>query len=69
MAAARLSEVPFATILVLEAGGDENVVSDCPALAAYLQLGKLDWQYKTEPQSTACLAMKGFVSINYNMAP
>jgi glucose dehydrogenase (acceptor) len=27
-----------------------------PALAAYLQLSELDWQYKTEPQPTACLA-------------
>ena len=61
--ASRLSEIPYFNVLLLEAGGDENVVSDCPALAAYLQLGKLDWQYKTEPQSKACLGLTGYVSI------
>ena len=34
----------------LEAGGDETEISDVPALAAYLQLGSMDWKYKTEPQ-------------------
>ena len=34
----------------LEAGGDETEISDVPALAAYLQLGAMDWKYKTEPQ-------------------
>ncbi len=24
--------------------------TDVPALAAYLQLGRMDWKYKTEPQ-------------------
>ena len=37
-------------ILLLEAGGDETEISDVPALAAYLQLGRMDWKYKTEPQ-------------------
>ena len=42
--------------MLLEAGGDETEISDVPALAAYLQLGKLDWKYKTEPQpGVACL--------------
>jgi hypothetical protein len=26
------------------------IVPDVPVLAAYLQLGKMDWKYKTEPQ-------------------
>lgn len=47
--ASRLSEVPHWTVLLLEAGPDENEISDVPSLAAYLQLSKLDWQYKTEP--------------------
>ena len=34
----------------IEAGGDETEISDVPALAAYLQLGSMDWKYKTEPQ-------------------
>ncbi|KAL1132205.1 hypothetical protein AAG570_010162 [Ranatra chinensis] len=54
----RLSEVEEWNVLLLEAGGDETEISDVPLLAAYLQLSKLDWQYKTEPQGTACLAMK-----------
>ena len=58
----RLSENPAHSVLLLEAGGDETEVSDVPALAGYLQLSKLDWQYKTEPQPTACLAYIGHVS-------
>ena len=52
----RLSADPDKRVLLLEAGGDETETSDVPALAAYLQLSELDWQYKTEPQGTACLA-------------
>lgn len=51
----RLSEMENWTVLLLEAGGDETEISDVPLLAAYLQLSQLDWQYKTEPQGTACL--------------
>ena len=43
-------------VLLLEAGSDETEISDVPALAAYLQLGRMDWKYKTEPQpDRACL--------------
>ncbi|XP_026466570.1 glucose dehydrogenase [FAD, quinone] [Ctenocephalides felis] len=55
----RLSEVENWNVLLLEAGGDETEISDVPLLAAYLQLSKLDWKYKSEPQGTACLAMNG----------
>ena len=42
--------------LLLEAGGDETEISDVPALAAYLQLGRMDWKYKTEKQEgRACM--------------
>lgn len=58
----RLTENPHDTVLLLEAGGDETEVSDVPALAGYLQLSKLDWQYKTEPQPSACLGYLGRVS-------
>ncbi|XP_063219270.1 glucose dehydrogenase [FAD, quinone] [Bacillus rossius redtenbacheri] len=54
----RLTELEPWTLLLLEAGGDETEISDVPLLAAYLQLSKLDWKYKTEPQGTACLGMK-----------
>ena len=53
----RLSEMRQASVLLLEAGEDETEISDVPALAGYLQLSKMDWKYKTEPQSSACLAM------------
>lgn len=45
----RLSEISHWSVLLLEAGPDENEISDVPSLAAYLQLSGLDWQYKTEP--------------------
>lgn len=45
----RLSEISHWSVLLLEAGPDENEISDVPSLAAYLQLSRLDWQYKTEP--------------------
>jgi len=51
----RLTEVANWKVLLLEAGADELEISDVPLLAAYLQLSQLDWQYKTEPQGSACL--------------
>ncbi|XP_014475855.1 PREDICTED: uncharacterized protein LOC106745092 [Dinoponera quadriceps] len=54
----RLSEIEKWNVLLLEAGGDETEISDVPLLAGYLQLSQLDWQYKTEPQIGACLAME-----------
>lgn len=58
----RLSENPDWKILLIEAGGDENEISDIPSLAGYLQLSDLDWKYKTEPpmgDNAYCLAMVG----------
>lgn len=60
--ASRLSENPFDNVLLLEAGGDENEISDVPTLAHYLQLSDMDWMYKTEPQANACLGFTGRVS-------
>ena len=65
MLANRLSEMEDWTVLLLEAGGDETEISDVPVLAAYLQLSKLDWKYKTEPQGTACLGE--LYLFNYNL--
>lgn len=50
--------MPQWKVLLLEAGPDENEISDVPSLAAYLQLSKLDWTYKTEPTGRACNGMK-----------
>ncbi|XP_049311685.1 glucose dehydrogenase [FAD, quinone] [Bactrocera dorsalis] len=56
--ASRLSEVPHWRILLLEAGGQETEISDVPLLSLYLHKSKLDWKYRTQPQNTACQAMK-----------
>lgn len=50
----RLSEVERWRVLLLEAGGDETEISEVPIMAAYVQLTKLDWQYKTEPSDASC---------------
>lgn len=56
----RLSENPEWTVLLVEAGGEEGVLSDIPMMYGGLQLTPMDWQYKTEPLGPyACNAMKG----------
>nr|XP_033329051.1 glucose dehydrogenase [FAD, quinone]-like [Megalopta genalis] len=59
--ASRLSEISNWTVLLLEAGGDENEVTDVPILAGYTQLTEFDWKYQTSPPITSayCLAMIG----------
>lgn len=59
--ASRLSEVYNWTVLLVEAGGDENEVTDTPSMAGYLQLTDIDWQYKTHPPKNHgyCQAMAG----------
>uniref|UniRef100_A0A0P5TWX8 Glucose dehydrogenase (FAD, quinone) n=1 Tax=Daphnia magna TaxID=35525 RepID=A0A0P5TWX8_9CRUS len=52
----RLTEVADWKVLLLEAGGDETIVSDIPATAFYLQRTDIDWQYRTVAQSGSCLA-------------
>jgi choline dehydrogenase-like flavoprotein len=56
-----LSEIHNWTILLLEAGGDENEISDVPAFAGMLQMSEMDWQYKTTPPASRryCQAMVG----------
>lgn len=53
----RLSENPNWTILLLEAGSDENVLSDVPVLFPVLQTSSIDWQFVTEPSDKYCLSM------------
>ncbi|XP_016985448.1 glucose dehydrogenase [FAD, quinone] [Drosophila rhopaloa] len=55
--AARLSENPRWRVLLLEAGGPENYAMDIPIVAHLLQLGDVNWKYKTEPSNSYCLAM------------
>lgn len=54
----RLSENANWTVLLLEAGGDETLLSEVPMIFPTLQLSPMDWQFKTEPSSTYCLGMK-----------
>lgn len=63
----RLTEMENWNVLLLEAGGDETEISDVPLLAAYLQLSKLDWKYKSEPQGTACLGIFIFTVYELNI--
>ncbi|XP_028037753.1 glucose dehydrogenase [FAD, quinone]-like [Bombyx mandarina] len=54
--ASRLTEdKPKATVLVIEAGKPEMLISDIPALARYLQLTDYAWPYTMEHQSGVCL--------------
>jgi len=51
----RLTENEGWSVLLIEAGGHETILSGVPLLAAHQQQSENDWQYKTEPQNTACL--------------
>ncbi|KAJ8985247.1 hypothetical protein NQ317_018277 [Molorchus minor] len=53
----RLSENPYWNVLLLEAGPDEVSITDLPLMFPTLQTTPFDWQYKTEPGETYCLAM------------
>lgn len=55
--ASRLSENPEWNILLLEAGQDENVLSEVPVLFPVLQTSSIDWQFLTEPSEDFCLGM------------
>ena len=56
----RLSEISEWSVLLLEAGGEETLLGQVPAMAADLQLSERDWQYKTEVlPNQACLGMEG----------
>lgn len=55
----RLSANPEWNVLLLEAGGHESELTDVPAISLYLHGSKYDWKYKTQPENSACQAMKG----------
>ena len=57
--AARLSEDPHVSVLLLEAGGDGNWISNIPGLISLNLNSKIDYAYKTHPDGRACLGMKG----------
>ncbi|KAG9510874.1 Glucose dehydrogenase [FAD, quinone], partial [Fragariocoptes setiger] len=53
----RLSESPDVQVLLLEAGGSENILSDIPLAYQLLQKSPMDWAYMTEPQRHACYGL------------
>ena len=53
----RLSELDDRMVLLIEAGGSENVLSDIPIAAATLQMTTIDWAYQSEPQEAACFGL------------
>ncbi|XP_064487043.1 glucose dehydrogenase [FAD, quinone]-like isoform X2 [Ornithodoros turicata] len=54
----RLSEDPYARVLLIEAGGAESDLADIPLIAATLQKSDLDWQYRTVPQTASCFGLR-----------
>lgn len=56
--AGRLSEMEDATVLLIEAGPNENLVMDIPLTVNLLQFNnQLNWRYKTERSKTYCQGM------------
>uniref|UniRef100_A0A6G1SCW9 Glucose dehydrogenase n=1 Tax=Aceria tosichella TaxID=561515 RepID=A0A6G1SCW9_9ACAR len=55
--AGRLSEMRDQQVLLMEAGGTENILSDIPLAAGNLQMSPIDWSYQTEPQRHSCFGL------------
>ena len=51
----RLSEIDKISILLIEAGGEENDFNQIPAMWLYHQFSELNWGYYTTPQKHSCL--------------
>ncbi|XP_012274580.1 glucose dehydrogenase [FAD, quinone] [Orussus abietinus] len=59
--AGRLSEIPDATVLLVEAGRGESLIMDVPLLVNYLQLNsEINWKYQSEPSDRYCLGMTNY---------
>ncbi|KAG8222746.1 hypothetical protein J437_LFUL008144 [Ladona fulva] len=54
--AARLSEIPYWRVLLIEAGGDEPTATQVPSMFLNWFGTDIDWNFKTEPQEMACLS-------------
>ncbi|XP_037935899.1 glucose dehydrogenase [FAD, quinone]-like [Teleopsis dalmanni] len=57
--AGRLSENPQWNVLLLEAGGDPPIETEFVGWHMATQFSNWDWQYHTEPNGKACMAMQG----------
>ncbi|GBO17734.1 hypothetical protein AVEN_10858-1 [Araneus ventricosus] len=64
--AARLSEVPCVSVLLLEAGtGNIPLLNEIPAIAKNFWFTNLDWQFKTVPQRHTGEALVNRVSSSF----
>ncbi|XP_022199688.2 glucose dehydrogenase [FAD, quinone]-like [Nilaparvata lugens] len=54
----RLTEVEDWSVLLIEAGKEENFLMDIPVLVNFLQFTEANWKYRTVPSNDACLGMK-----------
>ncbi|XP_014290349.1 glucose dehydrogenase [FAD, quinone] isoform X2 [Halyomorpha halys] len=55
----RLTEISNWTVLLLEVGGEETIISDTPLMAVTLWNSSLNWNYTTTRQARACLETDG----------
>ncbi|XP_014290348.1 glucose dehydrogenase [FAD, quinone] isoform X1 [Halyomorpha halys] len=55
----RLTEISNWTVLLLEVGGEETIISDTPLMAVTLWNSSLNWNYTTTRQARACLVTDG----------
>ncbi|CAH1393790.1 unnamed protein product [Nezara viridula] len=53
----RLTERPDWSVLLVEAGKEEILITDIPLLVSYILSTEYNWGYSTEPQKGACLSM------------
>ncbi|XP_069683734.1 glucose dehydrogenase [FAD, quinone]-like isoform X1 [Periplaneta americana] len=54
----RLSEITGWTVLLLEAGGDEKMISQVPLLVSYTIPTALNWGYRAEPTPGVCQGLR-----------
>lgn len=54
----RLTEIPEWSVLLLEAGREEILLTDVPLLVSYIIGTDYNWGYRTEKQDGICMAMK-----------
>ncbi|XP_059049471.1 glucose dehydrogenase [FAD, quinone]-like [Achroia grisella] len=54
----RLTEVDNFKVLLIEAGGSEQMFMDIPVLTTMLQFTDANWNYRTEPQESGCIGMR-----------
>ncbi|XP_016844951.1 glucose dehydrogenase [FAD, quinone] [Nasonia vitripennis] len=57
--ASRLSETKNFKVLLIEAGGYENLIMDIPVIVNYLQFSNdINWKYQTEPSESYCRGLR-----------